>query len=184
VFDGAKGEPYVESDAVGPVSGYGRSKLVGERAVAGSAPDRHTIVRSSWLFGAGGRCFPQTILRLAGERDRLTVVDDQVGCPTFTGHLGSALVALATRPSGPPPGVVHVAGGGECSWFQFAREIVAVAGLDCEVAPVTTAEFPRPAPRPAYSVLRSERGRDAPELPAWTEGLAAYMQLATHAGVA
>jgi dTDP-4-dehydrorhamnose reductase len=185
VFDGRSREPYLESDPVAPQSAYGRSKLEGERAVAEAAPGRHTVVRSSWLFGAAGACFPRTILRLAGERDRLTVVDDQVGCPTYTGHLASALVALVARPGGPPVGPLHVAGGGQCSWFQFAAEIVAEAGItDCEVAPVSTAEFPRPAPRPAYSVLRSERRDDAPELPHWAEGLSAYLELTARAGVA
>jgi dTDP-4-dehydrorhamnose reductase len=174
VFDGAKRSPYVESDAVGPVSSYGRSKLAGEREVAAEAPGRHTIVRSSWLFGAGGPCFPATILRLAAERDELKVVDDQIGCPTFTGHLAQALVELATRQA-PPVGILHVAGGGSCSWYQFAREIVAVSGVSCEVRPCTTAEMPRPATRPAYSVLRSER--DAPALPDWQRGLAEYMAL-------
>jgi dTDP-4-dehydrorhamnose reductase len=174
VFDGTKRSPYVESDAVGPVSSYGRSKLAGERAVAEEAPERHTIVRSSWLFGAGGSCFPATILRLAAERDELKVVDDQIGCPTFTGHLAQGLVDLATRQS-PPVGIVHVAGGGSCSWHEFAREIVAASGVSCEVQPCTTAEMPRPATRPAYSVLRTER--DAPALPDWKRGLAEYMAL-------
>jgi dTDP-4-dehydrorhamnose reductase len=177
VFDGAKREPYVESDAVGPVSAYGRSKLAGERAVADAAPERHTIVRSSWLFGTGGPCFPATILRLAGERDELLVVEDQVGCPTFTPHLARALVELGARDRR-PVGVVHVAGGGRCSWFEFAREIVAGAGLACEVHPCTTAEMPRPARRPAYSVLRSKRGGEAPVLPDWREGLERYLTLA------
>jgi dTDP-4-dehydrorhamnose reductase len=172
VFDGAKRTPYVESDAVGPLSSYGRSKLAGEREVAAQAPERHTIVRSSWLFGAGGPCFPATILRLAGERDELKVVDDQIGCPTFTGHLARALVDLAAR-QWPPVGVVHVAGGGLCSWYEFAREIVAASGVSCEVRTCTTAEMPRPATRPAYSVLRSER--DAPVLPDWRRGLTEYM---------
>jgi dTDP-4-dehydrorhamnose reductase len=176
VFDGAKRDPYLESDQVGPQSAYGRSKLAGERAVAQGAPDRHTIVRSAWLFGAGGPCFPRTIARLAAERDVLTVVDDQVGCPTFTGHLAGALVELAV--DRPPHGVLHVAGDGECSWFEFAREIVDAEKISgCEVRPVTTAEFPRPAPRPAYSVLRSERG--APVLPHWREGLTAYVAAMT-----
>ena len=170
VFDGAKRSPYVESDPVGPVSSYGRSKLAGEREVAAAAPDRHTIVRSSWLFGAGGPCFPATILRLAAERDELKVVGDQVGCPTFTGHLAHALLAAADRQ---PVGVLHVAGAGECSWYEFARAIVADSGLRCEVKPCTTAEMPRPATRPAYSVLRSERG--APALPDWRQGLADYV---------
>jgi dTDP-4-dehydrorhamnose reductase len=176
VFDGRKASPYVESDPVGPLSAYGRSKLAGERAVAEEAPDRHTTVRSSWLFGAGGPCFPATILRLARERDELRVVDDQIGCPTFTGHLAEALVKLAGGDER-PTGVVHVAAGGSCSWFEFAREIVAGAGVTCEVKPCSTEEFPRPATRPANSVLRSERGGEAPLLPEWREGLARYMAL-------
>ena len=172
VFDGAKRSPYLESDPVDPLSSYGRSKLAGEREVLLAAPERHTIVRSSWLFGAGGPCFPATIQRLAGERDELKVVDDQIGCPTFTGHLAQALVDLATRQS-PPVGILHVAGGGICSWYEFAREIVAMSGVSCEVRTCSTAEMPRPATRPAYSVLRSERG--APVLPDWSRGLAEYM---------
>lgn len=176
VFDGDKREPYLESDPVGPRSGYGRSKLVGERAVAGNTPDRHTIVRTSWLFGAGGRCFPQNILELAADRDQLTVVEDQVGSPTYTGHLAAVLVELAARGPEAPRGVLHVAGDGQCSWFEFAREIVAAAGVSgCEVVPVSSEQFPRPAPRPAYSVLRSERG--APVLPHWRQGLGEYLAL-------
>jgi dTDP-4-dehydrorhamnose reductase len=178
VFDGAKRSPYLESDPVGPLSWYGRSKLAGERAVADAAPERHTIVRSSWLFGAGGPCFPATILRLAGERDELRVVDDQVGCPTFTVHLARALVELGEGAGGVrAAGIVHVAGGGVCSWFEFAREIVAGADVRCEVQPCSTAEMPRPATRPAYSVLRSERGAQAPVLPDWHQGLEQYLGL-------
>src|SRR5947209_10998367 len=92
VFDGAKREPYLESDRTNPLSAYGRSKLSGEHLVARAAPNAHTVVRSAWLFGVHGPCFPATILRLAGERDELSVVDDQVGCPTFTGHLAHALL--------------------------------------------------------------------------------------------
>jgi dTDP-4-dehydrorhamnose reductase len=174
VFDGAKRSPYVESDPVGPVSSYGRTKLAGERAAAREAPASHTIVRSSWLFGAGGPCFPATILRLAGERDELKVVDDQVGCPTFTGHLAAALVHIGVER---PAGVVHIAGADSCSWYEFAREIVGSAGVGVEVRPCTTAEMPRPATRPAYSVLRSERGEAVPTLPDWRDGLAEYMTL-------
>jgi dTDP-4-dehydrorhamnose reductase len=180
VFDGSKASPYVESDPVGPLSAYGRTKLAGERAVAEQAPERHTIVRSSWLFGTAGSCFPATILRLATDRDELGVVDDQVGCPTFTGHLAEALVDLVARDDR-PAGVLHVAAGGSCSWFEFAREIVAGAGATCEVKPCSTEDFPRPATRPAYSVLRSERGDEAPVLPEWREGLARYMALASAA---
>jgi dTDP-4-dehydrorhamnose reductase len=173
VFDGAKRQPYVESDPTGPLSAYGRSKLGGEVAVADEAPDRHTIVRSSWLFGMHGRCFPATILRLAQERDELAVVDDQRGCPTFTAHLASAITGLA-QGEPPPPGILHVAGAGSCSWFELASCLVELAGLDCAVRPVPTAEMPRPAPRPAYSVLGTERA-DAPALPSWRQGVEDFM---------
>lgn len=174
VFDGTKREPYVESDRPVPLSAYGRTKLNGEHAVARAAPDAHTIVRSSWLFGQGGRCFPHTILRLAGEREELTVVSDQIGAPTFTGHLAGALLELADRRV---PGVVHVAGGGQCSWFELARAVVELAGLQTEISPGRTQDLDRPAPRPAYSVLRSERP-EAPTLPLWRVGLAEFMAAA------
>jgi dTDP-4-dehydrorhamnose reductase len=173
VFNGAKTTPYVEADLTDPLSAYGRSKLAGEEAVANAAPESHTVIRSSWLFGAHGRCFPATILRLAGERDQLSVVEDQTGCPTFTGHLGGAIVELCeTRPLG----ILHVAGGGSCSWYELAQAIVALAGLDCEVNPSRTDEMKRPAPRPSYSVLRSNRP-EAPTLPPWQEGLQDYMRV-------
>jgi dTDP-4-dehydrorhamnose reductase len=166
VFDGTKREPYLESDPVNPQTAYGRTKLAGERATAEANP-RHHIVRTSWLFGPGGPNFVETILRLARERDSLRVVDDQVGKPTYTGHLAPELLELATSEK---YGIHHRAGAGECSWFEFALEIVERAGLDCSVEPCTTAEFPRPAPRPAYSVLGGEQ-----RLPSWREGLEAYL---------
>ena len=174
VFDGSKREPYVESDAIGPRSAYGRSKLAGEQAVAAAAPVAHTIIRTSWLFGAGGQCFPATILRIAGERDQLSVVDDQVGCPTFAGHLAKAILDIAEAR---PPGILHVAGAGACSWFGFAKEIVTAAGLDTAVLPCSTDEMPRPATRPAYSVLGTERPDAAPPLPDWRRGLEEYLAL-------
>jgi dTDP-4-dehydrorhamnose reductase len=173
VFAGDRDTPYLESDPTGPLSAYGASKLEGERRVAAAAPDSHTIIRSSWLFGSAGRCFPDTMLRLAAERDELTVVDDQVGCPTFTGHLAEALVQLVARAE-PPIGVVHCAASGQCSWFEFAQAVLHEAGVDAPVRPVSTAQFPRPARRPAYSVLRSARP-DSPELPHWREGLSEYL---------
>jgi dTDP-4-dehydrorhamnose reductase len=169
VFDGTKDTPYVESDGPAPIQEYGRSKLAGELATARVNPN-HLIVRSSWLFGAGGKNFVETILGLARDRDELRVVDDQVGCPTFTGHLAEALVALA---AGRERGIMHVAGSGSCSWFEFAREIVGRAGVECLVQPCTTEEFPRPARRPANSVLLSQRS--GPALPAWQDGLDAYL---------
>ena len=175
VFDGTKRSPYLESDTTRPLSVYGASKLAGEQRVAREAPDSHTVVRSSWLFGLHGPCFPATMLRLAAERDRLAVVDDQVGCPTFTAHLAQALLAIATNPElrAELTGVVHLAADGECSWFQFAREILRDTGT--AVDPARTEDLGRPAPRPAYSVMRTERGPHVPRLPDWREGLAAYL---------
>ncbi len=173
VFSGAKRAPYVESDAPDPISSYGSSKLEGEREVARAAPDSHTIVRSSWLFGAGGKCFPKTILRLAAEREQLDVVCDQVGGPTYTGHLAKALVDLATER---PLGVLHVACTGHCSWFEFAQEIVSTAGVACEVRPIKTSDYPLPARRPPFSALASNRG--APVLPTWNAGLTEFMSQA------
>lgn len=173
VFAGDKGSPYVESDPTGPRSAYGRSKLAGELAVAAHGPADHLIVRTSWLFGPHGHNFVATMLRLGRERDVVTVVDDQVGCPTFAGHLASALVGLA---EGQTRGLLHLAGAGACSWHDFAQEIFRQAGVPCLVERGRTADLGRPAPRPAYSVLESERA-DAPALPPWREGLAAYLAL-------
>jgi dTDP-4-dehydrorhamnose reductase len=169
VFDGTKRGPYVESDPVNPLSAYGRSKLAGERATLTASP-HSLIVRSSWLFGAGGRNFVDTMLRLGTERDEVRVVDDQIGSPTFAGHLAQALVDLA---EGHEHGFLHVAGTGACSWYEFAGAIFERAGVDTALRPCTTDEFPRPARRPANSVLVSERG--GPELPAWRDGLDAYL---------
>jgi dTDP-4-dehydrorhamnose reductase len=165
VFDGRKRSPYLESDPTGPLSSYGRSKLAGERATAAANP-RHWIVRSAWLFGAGGGNFVETMLRLGPQ---VRVVDDQVGSPTFTVHLAETLAALVERDDF---GVHHLAAAGSCSWYEFAREIFERAGRDVELSPCTTDEFPRRAPRPAWSVLGSERGH---RLPHWRDGLQAYL---------
>jgi dTDP-4-dehydrorhamnose reductase len=171
VFDGAVDEPYTEASVTDPLSAYGRSKLAGEHAVAQTAPEAHAIVRSSWLFGVHGRNFVDTMLRLGREREEVTVVTDQVGCPTYTGHLAPALVAVAERRL---RGVLHVAGGGACSWWDLARAAFERAGVTCAVRRGSTAELGRPAPRPAFSVLRSTRV-DAPVLPCWEDGLAAHL---------
>jgi dTDP-4-dehydrorhamnose reductase len=161
VFDGAKREPYVESDEPAPLGAYGRSKLLGEREVRDG-----WIVRSSWLFGWTGHNFVRTMLRLGAERDEVSVVDDQRGAPTYVGHLAAATGALLSLAGG----VWHVAADGEATWAEFAAAIFDEAGLDCRVVPISTAELGRPAPRPASSVLRSERP-GAPRLPHWREGL-------------
>jgi dTDP-4-dehydrorhamnose reductase len=162
--------PYVESDETGPRSVYGRSKLAGEHQVLGASP-HHTIVRSSWLFGVHGSNFVATMLRLASERPSVDVVDDQVGCPTWTGHLAPALIGLVERDV---RGLVHSAAGGQVSWCGFAREIFRQAELTCEARPTTTAALGRAAPRPAYSALASERN-DVLPMPPWQDGLAGYL---------
>jgi len=170
VFEGSATLPYEEDDPTGPAGAYGRSKLAGEILV--TAAGDHAVVRSAWLFGVHGSNFVATMLRLAEDREEVKVVADQFGCPTFTGHLASALVEIAERRL---TGVLHVAGGGSCSWHELAQATFDEAGADCRAVPVTTAEFPRPAPRPAWSVLRSTRP-DAPALPPWREGLSAYLR--------
>lgn len=183
VFDGearvdANGapRPYVESDATGPRSVYGETKLEGERQVLGASP-RHAVARSSWLFGVGGRNFADTMLGLAAQRDAVQVVADQVGCPTWTGHLAPALIGMIERNV---TGLVHVAGSGHVSWNGFAAEIFRQAELDCRVEEATTEQMARPAPRPAWSALESER-TDVLPLPPWQDGLAGY--LAARAGM-
>jgi dTDP-4-dehydrorhamnose reductase len=162
VFDGSARRPYVESDPPNPLSAYGRTKLHGEGAVG----ERAWVIRSSWLFGATGTNFVLTMLRLGRERDEVAVVDDQRGCPTYVGHLAAATRQLVDLPLG----VWHVAAEGECTWADFAEAVFAEAGIACGVRRISSAELGRPAPRPAYSVLRSERP-ETPRLPHWRDGL-------------
>jgi dTDP-4-dehydrorhamnose reductase len=167
VFDGRKRQPYVESDAPNPLSVYGRTKLQAE-AVAG---DDAWIVRTSWLHGWTGTSFVRTMLDLGAERDEVAVVDDQHGSPTYVGHLAAAVRELLDLPRGR----WHLAEGGDCTWADLADAIFETAGIDCRVRRVATAGLDRPAPRPAYSVLRSERP-DAPSLPHWRDGLRACLE--------
>lgn len=171
VFDGAKSGPYVEDDPVAPKSAYGRTKLAGERLVAAADP-QHAICRTAWLFGVGGPNFVETMLRLADERGAVSVVDDQVGCPTWTAHLAEALIQLALSPDA--GGIHHLAGSGSTSWHGFAKEIFDRTGTDCELTAVTSEQFTRPAQRPANSVLATTR-TDTPRLPDWREGLDGYL---------
>jgi dTDP-4-dehydrorhamnose reductase len=170
VFDGTASEPYAEDAPTAPQGAYGRSKLAGEHAIA-AAEGRCAIVRTAWLFGPHGKNFVDTMRRLGAEREEIAVVDDQVGCPTYTGHLAPALVEIAERGL---TGVLHVAGGGHCSWFDLANTTFEETGLQCRVKPQSTADIGRPAPRPAFSVLKSTRA-DAPTLPAWRDGLKAHL---------
>jgi dTDP-4-dehydrorhamnose reductase len=166
VFDGEKREPYVESDHTNPLSAYGRTKLHGEAA----AGEHAWIVRSSWLYGWTSHNFVRTMLRLGRERDEVAVVDDQRGCPTYVGHLAAATRELLAMPKGR----WHLAADGDCTWAEFAEAIFEEAGTECRVRRIAAAELGRPAPRPAYSVLRSERA-GAPRLPHWREGLRACL---------
>ncbi len=162
--------PYVESDATGPQSVYGETKLAGERQVLAASP-AHTVVRTAWLYGIDGPNFVATMLRLAGEREAVQVVDDQIGSPTWSGHLAPAILGLLERQVS---GLVHLTGAGSVSWNGFAKEIFHQAELDCRVEAATSAEMARPAPRPAWSAMESERD-DVLPMPDWRDGLAGYM---------
>lgn len=156
VFDGGATEPYPEDAPVRPRSAYGRTKAAGEWAVRAEAPDA-VVVRTAWLYGAGGRCFPKTIARAAGERDRLSVVDDQTGQPTWTADLADLIVRIVGAQA--PSGIYHGTSSGQVTWWGFAREIVAAAGYSTPVDTTTSAAYQLPAPRPAYSVLGHDRLR-------------------------
>jgi dTDP-4-dehydrorhamnose reductase len=172
VFDGTlTGRPYVESDPTSPIGAYGRTKLAGEEALAAHNPNS-AIARTAWLFGVGGKSFPDTMLKAGEARDEVAVVVDQVGSPTWTGHLSPALLDLAASDA---VGVFHTAGGGQCSWHGLTVELYRLAGVDCRVNETTAAEFQRPAPRPAWSVLATERD-ETPRLPAWEQGVAEYLK--------
>ena len=173
VFDGTATTPYREDAALQPVSAYGRTKAAGERLALESNPGRTHIVRAAWLYGAHGPNFAKTILRLASEREELTVVDDQVGQPTWTLDLARQIVALLD--SGAPAAVYHATNSGQASWFEFARAILSAAGLDPNrVKPTDSSQFLRPAPRPAYSVLGHDAWRRVGLAPMrrWDEALA------------
>jgi dTDP-4-dehydrorhamnose reductase len=181
VFDGRKGEPYREDDAVRPVSAYGISKAAGEHFLRYILPDAHVIVRSSGLYGVAGASgkggnFVETMLRLAREGGPLRVVDDQVSAPTFTLDLAEKLLELAAAGG---RGTFHITNRGECSWFEFAAEIFADCGLKPDLAAITSEEYAAPARRPAYSVLEnaclSQLGLEQPR--PWQEALLQYLQL-------
>lgn len=171
VFAGDDPRPRIETDVTEPKTAYGRTKLAGEQAVTVAGGD-HVIARTAWLFGAAGPNFVDTMLRLGEERGSLQVVDDQVGSPTWAGHLAPALVELA---GGTQQGVVHLAGAGSTSWFGLAAAAIEHAGVQAVVEPTDSKAFVRPAPRPAFSVLASTR-TDVPSLPPWEAGLDGHLR--------
>ncbi|HLD25468.1 MAG TPA: dTDP-4-dehydrorhamnose reductase [Candidatus Andersenbacteria bacterium] len=169
VFSGEREEGYAEDDVPdAPVNAYGESKLAGERALAEIKPDYY-LIRTAWLYGAGGKNFVDTILRLGREKPELKVVDDQRGSPTYTVDLADATRMLVDAHE---PGVYHAVNAGETSWYEFAREIFQQAGLDTAVKPIPSAEYPLPAKRPRQSILRNTRG---PQLPEWQCALRDYL---------
>jgi dTDP-4-dehydrorhamnose reductase len=173
VFAGDAERPYEIDDATAPRSAYGRTKLAGERAVLAALPERGYVVRSAWVYGGPGPNFVDTMLRLEGERETVDVVADQIGSPTSAADLAAALVELAT--GCPPAGVLHYVNAGQASWYELARETFRLAGADpSRVRPTDTASFPRPAPRPAWSVLSTAawvaRGLTPPR--PWQDALA------------
>lgn len=173
VFDGRGTRPYVETDQTNPVSAYGVSKCAGEeRALANC--DNTLVVRTAWLYGLHGKNFVKTMLHLAAERPTLKVVADQEGCPTFAEDLARLIAQLVTHPV---RGILHVTNEGHCSWYEFATEIMRRSGHDVPVEPIGTADMPRPAKRPAYSVLSIERLHHLGfRMPSWQDGLQRFLK--------
>jgi dTDP-4-dehydrorhamnose reductase len=173
VFDGKKISPYEVDDKRNPQSVYGHSKAEAEVKLLEILPNC-CIARTSWVFGPGGKCFPDTILRLAASRPALDVVNDQRGCPTYTVDLSRAIIQLCRKNAS---GIIHVTNAGDCSWFEFAQEIVNRAGIATEVRPVSTQQMPRPAQRPAYSVLSATSlHRCGIEMSGWKDALGRYLE--------
>jgi dTDP-4-dehydrorhamnose reductase len=173
VFDGSKDAPYETGDSRNPQSVYGRTKAEAETKLLELMPEC-CIVRTSWLFGTGGKCFPDTILKLAASRSALDVVDDQRGCPTYAVDLARAIIQLCRKDAA---GIVHVTNAGDCTWFDFAEEIVRNAELSTIVRPVSSRQMARPAPRPAYSVLSPAGLRTlGVEMPSWRDALQRYLE--------
>ncbi len=179
VFDGNKTSPYEVNDPRAPQSVYGRSKAEAEVQVEQILPGS-CIVRTSWLFGTGGKCFPDTILKLASTRAQIDVVNDQLGSPTYAIDLARAIIQLCRKGA---KGVVHVTNRGECTWFDFTQAIVSAAGSKTIVHPTTTEKFPRPAKRPKYSVLSaSSLGQYGISMPDWQDALRRYLIERSSAG--
>ena len=178
VFDGAKGSPYETGDPRHPINIYGETKARAEEQLLELLPEV-CIVRTSWLFGHGGKCFPATILKLAAAKPetgtpQLSVVNDQRGSPTFAPDLASAIAQICKQEAS---GIIHATNSGDCTWYDFAIEIVRLSGLAATVKPVTTADFPRPARRPVYSVLSpaSLHAQGIP-MPTWQDALRRYLK--------
>jgi len=173
VFDGQNTKPYEVDDPRNPINSYGQSKAEAEKKILQILPDA-CIVRTSWLFGAGGKCFPDTILKLAATRPQIEVVNDQRGSPTYTDDLAVALMQLCR---GGATGIIHCTNAGDCTWYDFAREILAQAGATTKVLPTTTEKFVRPANRPLFSILSPESlGKYGIAMRSWQQTLPDYLR--------
>ena len=175
VFDGSKRTPLLENDALGPQSAYGKTKLEGEKFIQ-EYTDKYFILRTAWLYGIHGNNFVQTMLSLAENHDEITVVDDQIGSPTYSLDLA---VSIANLLNSDKYGIYHLTNEGECSWYEFSKRIFELSNVDVKVLPVTTEEFPRPAPRPHYSVLSNQKWIKAgfPPMRKYEEALSDYLSL-------
>jgi len=183
VFSGDKTKPYSEDDPTGPLSSYGRSKLAGEKSILDSGLKRYFILRTSWLYGPGGKNFVETIIRLAGEREELRIVADQYGSPTYTEDLANAVFQLLETSA--PSGIYHFSNNGSCNWYEFAEEIVKLARVNKlpvkaeRIIPIRTEDYPLPAKRPAYSIFSKHKyetitGQTIPE---WQDSLIRYFAI-------
>lgn len=174
VFNGKKKDPYRPNDEPDPINVYGQSKLEGEILVR-QAAENHLIIRTSWMYGHGGKNFAGTILDLGGKRDSINVVNDQTGAPTYTAHLADGILQLALKEIN---GTLHLTNSGQCTWYDFACEILGLARLETSVTPVPTSEYPTSASRPANSCLDCSTAYDLLDgpLPPWQEGLREYMK--------
>lgn len=175
VFDGTKGNPYYEYDQTNPLSVYGKTKYLGEVYIR-DVLNKFYIVRTSWLYGFHGPNFVTTMLNLTKNNNVISVVNDQIGSPTYTVDLSKAIAQLIKKPA---YGIYHITNSDYCSWYEYAREIFEIAGSDVEVKPVSTEEFPRPAPRPKYSVLKNYNWKmeGFPEIRSYKDALKDYMKL-------
>ncbi len=173
VFDGRKNAPYIETDNTGPLSVYAESKLAGEMNIQNILPG-HVIIRTSWLFGKGGKNFVSTIIKLADKMDVINIVDDQTGCPTYTVDLSNAIKTLLLKRA---QGIYHFSNSGECTWHGFAGKIIEVLGLKTKVNPITSQQLGRPALRPAYSVMDCTKFASETDLypRAWEDALKEYI---------
>jgi len=179
VFDGCGYRPYIESDPTAPQGAYGRTKLAGERAMQLAAPDNSVIIRTSWVYSGHGANFVKTMLRLGGERDRLGVIFDQVGSPTYAADLAAAILEIVPKLDHRGVEIVHYSNEGVCSWYDFARAIFELGDVACRVDPIETVQYPTPAKRPHYSLMNKAKIKSmyGIEIPYWRDSLKRCLEI-------